>query len=111
MPLGILNKTLIINGVATTTKQLRDSLIDRNLPPPVSPGVKGLSDFQQQMGRVIFNLPNQTESIPLNIENLEIEEKNNRNRLLNFNKYKIENEDEYIVVNPNIDTRNQEESQ
>ena len=109
MPLGILNKTLIINGVATTTKQLRDSLIDRNLPPPVSPGVKGLSDFQQQMGRVIFNLPNQTESIPLNIENLEIEEKNNRNRLLNFNKYKIENEDEYIVVNPNIDTRNQED--
>jgi hypothetical protein len=104
MPVGILNKTLIINGVSITTKELRNSLLDRNLPPPVSPGVEGLEGFQQQMGRVIFNLPNPNESIQLDIEKIENEENNNRDRLLNFNRYRdTSNVDtEYQVVNPTI---------
>jgi len=35
MPVGILNKTLYINGVPVTTEEFRNGLLDRNLPPPI----------------------------------------------------------------------------
>ena len=59
MPIGILNKTLIINGVSVTTEELRNSILDRNLPPPIPNEVKegNYETFYEDIGR-LFSLPN-----------------------------------------------------
>ena len=107
MPRGILNKNIYVDGVWKTTEEIRNSLLGRNLPPPVTNTVieGGLEAFQEQMGKVIFGLPNINESIPLDKESLEENETDNRDKLLNYNKYIIgDDRDEYNVVTPNIET-------
>jgi len=107
MPRGILNKNIYVDGVWKTTEEIRNSLLGRNLPPPVTNTVieGGLEAFQEQMGKVIFGLPNINESIPLDKESLEENETDNRDKLLNYNKYIIgDDRDEYNVGTPNIET-------
>ena len=70
MPVGILNKTLYINGVPVTTKEFRNGLLDRNLPPPIPNEIQegNLQTFYQDIGK-LFSLPN-----PLVPEAVQIDE-------------------------------------
>jgi len=105
MPRGILNKLIYVNGVWRTSEEVRDSLLNRNLPPPVTDTVieGGLESFQQEMGNVIFSLPNKEENIPLDKEKIKQDIVANRESNLKFNKYPIlEGSFIYEVTTPSI---------
>ena len=107
MPRGILNRNIYVDGVWTTTEELRDSLLNRNLPPPITDSVieAGLESFQEEMGNVVFGLPNLEENISLDKESIKSNETKERNTLLNYNKYYLgDDRDEYYVIAPNINT-------
>jgi outer membrane protein OmpA-like peptidoglycan-associated protein len=109
MPKGILNKNIYVDGVWKTTEEIRNSLLGRNLPPPVTDTVieSGLQGFQEEMGNLIFGLPNQAENIPLDKDKIKNDEIEDRNDLLNHNKYfDIDDVYEYTVFPPNIEVSN-----
>ncbi len=103
MPRGILNRNIYVNGVWLTSEEVRNSLLDRNLPPPVTDAVidGGVQSFQQQMGEIIFSLPSRIENIPLDKEKIKNDKIEDRDGLLNYNKYSaLSGEYEYEVLSP-----------
>ena len=112
MPRGILNKLLKTDYGWVTSEELRDNLLGRNLPPPVTDTVieGGLQSFQAEMGKVIFQLPAREENIPLDKNKIFQDEQEDRDILLGYNKYKntIVNDiaNVYEYVTPTIDSQN-----
>ncbi len=120
MPIGILNKTLIINGVSVTTEELRNSILDRNLPPPIPNEVKegNYETFYEDIGR-LFSLPNVILPETVQINEDALEENGEDRRTLNLSQNKYQDSDSIItygvvdliidpntVVNGNYTTQN-----
>ena len=110
MPIGILNKTLIINGVSVTTEELRNSILDRNLPPPIPNEVKegNYETFYEDIGR-LFSLPNAVLPETVQIDEDALEENGEDRRTVNLSQNKYRDSDSVVtygvvdlIINPNI---------
>ena len=110
MPIGILNKTLIINGVSVTTEELRNSILDRNLPPPIPNEVKegNYETFYEDIGR-LFSLPNALLPETVQIDEDALEENGEDRRTVNLSQNKYQDSDSVVtygvvdlIINPNI---------
>ena len=110
MPLGILNKTLIINGVSVTTEELRNSLLDRNLPPPIPNEVQegNYQTFYEDIGQ-LFSLPNPLIPETVQIDEDALQDNGEDRRTINLSQNKYQDSDGIVpyqvvdlIINPNI---------
>jgi hypothetical protein len=110
MPLGILNKTLIINGVSVTTEELRNSLLDRNLPPPIPNEVQegNYQTFYEDIGQ-LFSLPNPLIPETVQIDEDALQDNGEGRRTVNLSQNKYQDSDGIVpyqvvdlIINPNI---------
>ena len=110
MPLGILNKTLIINGVSVTTEELRNSLLDRNLPPPIPNEVQegNYQTFYEDIGQ-LFSLPNPLIPETVQIDEDALQDNGEDRRTVNLSQNKYQDSDGIVpyqvvdlIINPNI---------
>ena len=109
MPVGILNKTLTINGVPVTTEEFRDGLLGRNLPPPIPNEIQegNFQSFYQDIGK-LFSLPNPLVPEAVQIDEDALEENGEDRRLINLSQNKYQDSDSVIeystidlIINPN----------
>ena len=109
MPVGILNKTLTINGVPVTTEEFRDGLLGRNLPPPIPNEIQegNFQSFYQDIGK-LFSLPNPLVPEAVQIDEDALEDNGEDRRLINLSQNKYQDSDSVIeystidlIINPN----------
>ena len=109
MPVGILNKTLYINGVPVTTEEFRNGLLDRNLPPPIPNEIQegNLQTFYQDIGQ-LFSLPNPLVPEAVKIDEDALQDNGEDRRLINLSQNKYQDSDSVIeystidlIINPN----------
>ena len=109
MPVGILNKTLYINGVPVTTEEFRDGLLGRNLPPPIPNEIQegNFQSFYQDIGK-LFSLPNPLVPEAVQIDEDALQDGGEDRRLINLSQNKYQDSDSVIeystidlIINPN----------
>jgi len=109
MPVGILNKTLYINGVPVTTEEFRDGLLGRNLPPPIPNEIQegNFQSFYQDIGK-LFSLPNPLVPEAVQIDEDALQDEGEDRRLINLSQNKYQDSDSVIeystidlIINPN----------
>ncbi len=110
MPVGILNKTLYINGVPVTTEEFRNGLLDRNLPPPIPNEIQegNLQTFYQDIGQ-LFSLPNPLVPETVQIDEDALQDNGEDRRLINLSQNKYQDSDSIIsygvvdlIINPDL---------
>jgi outer membrane protein OmpA-like peptidoglycan-associated protein len=108
MSAGILNKDLYVNGVKTTTAELRNRLLGRNLPPPIPNSLRE-TEFASYFGSLgqVISLPNPLigEYVPKVDEGeypLEDVSNEEREKQLLLNIHNAANEEEYNQYNFNV---------
>lgn len=110
MPVGILNKTLIINGVPVTTEEFRNGLLGRNLPPPIPNEIKegNFQAFYQDIGQ-LFSLPNPLIPESVQIDEDALQDNGEDRRQINLSQNKYQDSDSIIsysvidlTINPNL---------
>ena len=110
MPVGILNKTLYINGVPVTTEEFRDGLLGRNLPPPIPNEIQegNFQSFYQDIGK-LFSLPNPLVPEAVQIDEDALEDNGEDRRLINLSQNKYQDSDSVIeystidlIINPDL---------
>ena len=110
MPVGILNKTLYINGVPVTTEEFRNGLLDRNLPPPIPNEIQegNLQTFYQDIGQ-LFSLPNPLVPEIVQIDEDALQDNGEDRRLINLSQNKYQDSDSIIsygvvdlIINPGL---------
>ena len=108
MSAGILNRDLYVRGVLTTTTELRNILLGRNLPEPIPNSLRA-TEFSSYFGSIgqVINIPNPSieESIPRVDDGaypLEDVSNENRERQLLLNIHNAANEEEYNQYNYNV---------
>ena len=110
MPVGILNKTLYINGVPVTTEEFRNGLLDRNLPPPIPNEIQegNFQTFYQDIGK-LFSLPNPLVPESVQIDEDALQDEGEDRRQINLSQNKYQDSDSIIsygvvdlIINPDL---------